>query len=154
MSRILRLAVIFATITALTSCASAPPKPTVVKAIFNVQTVVNPDARGRASPIIVRVYSLKSRATFDSADFFSLFDKDKETLGADILEREEFHLMPGENRAFEKLLSPDARYFGVFAAFRDLERAQWRAAVTLIPHQVSNLRISLEHNKVSVSYDK
>ena len=134
---------------ALTGCASAP-KPTMVKATLSAQPTVNPDARGRPSPVTVRVYGLKSRAAFDDADFFSLYDKDKETLGADLTDKEEFQLMPGENRPLEKQLSPDARYLGVVAAFRDLERAQWRIAVAIVPNQVSTIGIKLERNSVTI----
>lgn len=134
---------------ALAGCASAP-KPTVVKAMLNAHSSVNPDARNRPSPITVRIYGLKSRAVFDSADFFSLYDKDKETLGADLLDKEEFQLMPGENRSFEKQLSPETRYLGVVAAFRDLERAQWRTAVSIVPNQVSTIQIKLERNSVTI----
>lgn len=134
---------------ALAGCAGAP-KPTMVKATLSAQPTVNPDARGRPSPVTVRVYGLKSRAAFDGADFFSLYDKDKETLGADLTDKEEFQLMPGENRPLEKQLSPEARYLGVVAAFRDLERAQWRMAVAIVPNQVSTIGIKLEQNSVTI----
>ena len=134
---------------ALAGCAGVP-KPTMVKATLSAQPTVNPDARGRPSPVTVRVYGLKSRAAFDGADFFSLYDKDKETLGADLTDKEEFQLMPGENRPLEKQLSPEARYLGVVAAFRDLERAQWRMAVAIVPNQVSTIGIKLEQNSVTI----
>lgn len=133
----------------LAGCAGAP-KPTVVKAILNAHSSVNPDVRNRPSPVTVRIYGLKSRAAFDSADFFSLYDKDKETLGADLLDKDEFQLMPGENRPFEKQFSPETRYLGVVAAFRDLERAQWRTTVAIVPNQVSTIQVKLERNSVTI----
>lgn len=148
----LRLFLVLA-LAALFGCAS-PPKPTLIKGVVNAHPTVNPDARGRPSPINVRVYALKSRAAFDSADFFSLYDKDKETLGPDLLDKEEMQLMPGANRTLEKQLPPEARHVGVIASFRDLEHAQWRMAVDIPPHQVSTLRISLEKNKVTVVREK
>lgn len=154
MSLVLRLPLLVAFFAlALAGCAGAP-KPTVVKGVVQAQPTVNPDARGRPSPITVRVYALKSRAVFDSADFFSLYDKDKETLAADLLDKEEIQLMPGGSHALEKQLPPESRYVGVVAAFRDLERAQWRMAIDIPPQQVSTLRITLERNKVTVIRDK
>ena len=50
----------------------------------------------------VRVYGLKTRSVFDGADFFALYDKDKETLGAELVEREEFQLKPGDTRLIDK----------------------------------------------------
>jgi len=89
---------------------------------------VNPDAKGRASPLTVRLYALKSPSAFTSADFFSLYDKDSATLGADLVRREETLLRPGETKALDFSVKSDARTIalGVMAAYRDLERAHWR----------------------------
>lgn len=135
----------------LSACASKPPpKPTIVKVVLNAQANVNPDARNRPSPVTVRVYGLKSRAVYDTADFFALYDKDKETLGADLVLKEEFQMMPGENRALSKTLAPEVAYLGVFAAFRDLERANWRRVVTVVPNQTSTLQVNLDRSNVVV----
>lgn len=136
----------------LASCGGPPkPKPTLLKATVSAQADVNPDARGRPSPVTVRVYGLKSRAVFDSADFFALYDKDRETLGGDLVEKEEFQLKPGESRTIDKPLPPEVTYVGVFAAFRDLERAQWRMAIAVPPQQVSNLRVSLSKSSITIA---
>lgn len=138
------------TLAVLAGCAKPPPKPTLVKVVFNAQANVNPDVRGRPSPITVRLYGLKSRAGYDSADFFSLFEKDKETLGGDLGFKEEFQLLPGENKTLDKELSPDVTYLGIFAAFRDLERSEWRRVATFVPHQANNLQVVLERSNVTV----
>ena len=39
---------------------------------------------------------LKSLAAFNSADFFSIYDKESETLGGDLNGKEELRLKPGE----------------------------------------------------------
>ena len=134
----------------LAACAS-PPKPTVIQAALQVQPDVNPDARGRASPIVVKIYELKSLAIFNNADFFSLFEHNKETLGAELVAVDEFHLMPGETRRFERALQPDTQYLGVAAGFRDLERAQWRAATAVAPHQVSPVTIHVKNNQITIT---
>ena len=141
------------TICALAACAGGP-KPTIVQAKLEVQPTVNPDARGRPSPIVVRMYALKSLASFNSADFFSLFDKDTEALGADLLDRDEFQLMPGEKRQFQKQFQPDTQYIGVVAAFRDLEHAQWRAAVAVASQKTSPVQINLDRDKIAISIGK
>ncbi len=139
-----------AVIGALAGCASKPPPPTLLKAQLSAQANVNPDARNRPSPVTVRVYALKARAAFDNADFFALYEKDKDTLGADLVEKDEFQLKPGETRSLEKLLLPEIVYLGVFAAFRDLERAQWRTVVTVVPRTVNVLQIRLEQSNVTI----
>jgi type VI secretion system protein VasD len=134
----------------LVACASPPkpPPPTIVQASVEALANVNPDARGRPSPVVVKFYELKSLAVFDSADFFSLFERDREILGAELVAREEFQLVPGAKRTFERTLQPDTRYLGVVAAFRDLERSTWRATVPVTPNKTVPLTIKLDAQKV------
>jgi type VI secretion system protein VasD len=137
------------------ACASPPPpppppKPTIAQVSIEALPTVNPDARGRPSPVLVKFYELKSLAVFNSVDFFSLFEKDKDTLGAELVAREEFQLMPGARRSFEREVQADTRYLGVVAAFRDLERAQWRATIEVKPHQTTPLSIRLDKSTVTM----
>ena len=99
---------------------------TTVAVTLTAGADANPDARGRASPLTVRVYALKSPGPFEGADFFSLFEKDQATLGAELVQREEVLLRPGETKKLDFNLPPDAKSMGVMAAYRDLDRARWR----------------------------
>ena len=82
----------------LVSCATPPPpKPTIIQVSLTVDVNTNPDARGRASPVVARLLELKSLATFQSADFFSLFDREREALGGDLVAKQELALQPGDN---------------------------------------------------------
>lgn len=121
-----------------------------LRATMDVQAAVNPDSRGRPSPVVVRVYALKSLAAFNSASFFSLYGKDKETLGAELIDSEELQLLPGEKRDFQREYSPESRYIGVFAAFRDVERAHWRDSIALDARKKIKLQIRLENTNVTI----
>lgn len=149
--RTLSLALAICLPSLLSGCGAAPPKPTVIAAAVQAAADLNPDSRGRASPVVVRMFELKSDASFNSADFFSLWDRETQTLGADQLAREELQLRPGEQRSFERTLQPDTRHIAVIAAFRDLERARWRSTLTVIPHQKQPITIKLESRAVTVS---
>jgi type VI secretion system protein VasD len=136
------------------ACASPPPpppKPTVIQATIDARPSTNPDARGRPSPVVMRFYELKSLAAFSSGDFFSLFDRDKETLAAEMVAREEFQLSPGEQKPFERKLQPETRYIAVVAAFRDLDRAQWRASMPVVAQQTTPVVIKLEASTVTIA---
>jgi type VI secretion system protein VasD len=137
----------------LNACSSAPkpPPPTMVNAALEAGATVNPDARNRPSPIVVRVYELKTRAAFESADFFSLFDKDQSTLGADMLTRDEFTLRPGDTQAINRELKPETRFIAVFAGFREVERSTWRSVVPVSTGQKNAVRISLDARNLAVS---
>jgi type VI secretion system protein VasD len=111
----------------LNGCGAKPVKPTEAHAQLIVAGDANPDNSGRASPIVVRLFQLKNDGEFATADFFALYDKEKETLGASFISREEYVLNPGETRALELAVNPDARFVAALAAFRDIRSAQWRA---------------------------
>jgi type VI secretion system protein VasD len=110
-----------------------PPPPKTKQLSINVlaSAVMNPDVRNRPSPVLVRIYELRSAAQFESLDFLSLHDKDQALLAADILSRDEFVIQPGESRQMRRSLGPESKFVGAIAAFRDLERARWRALVPL-----------------------
>jgi type VI secretion system protein VasD len=98
----------------------------------------------------VRVIELKTPGVFHSADFFGLFERDRDTLGGDFVAREEYQLKPGDRQVFQRQLQPDTRYLGVVAAYRDLERSQWRAALPVPPHQTTPLTVRLDAKGVTM----
>jgi len=128
-------------------------------------TDLNPDLKSRPSPIIVRVYELKSDATFNQADFFSLQNNDRATLTEDLLARDEFILRPGDNLKISRKAHPQIGAVGVLAAFRDLPHATWRATFRLPPSSDTawyqkmlssntiRLRVLLEDNAVRILDD-
>ena len=121
------------------SCAAPPPKPVVTPVSLSLvaSSDANPDARGRASPLTVRVYVLKAPGPFEGADFFSLYDKDQATLGAEMVKREELLLKPGETRKLEFTLEPDAK------KARELARPAAQMYMTLPNYRNNWLRMGL-----------
>jgi type VI secretion system protein VasD len=106
---------------------SAAPASTVkVPMSVASRADANPDAAGRPSPVVLRVYQLKTDAVFSRSEFFALFDDEQKALGPELISRDEFVLTPGENRNLEITLSDDTRFVGAIAAFRDIRNAQWR----------------------------
>ena len=142
-----------AVLLALAGCASPPPppKPTLVKATLQASASVNPDARKRASPLVVRIYELKSSAAFDAADFVSLYDRDQATLAAEMVGREEFTLRPGESQPWEKTIGPEVRFIGVMAAYRDIERARWKTLIAVKPNMKNVITIKADDITISGS---
>jgi len=100
---------------------------------------------------VVRVYELKSLAAFNTADFFSLFDKEQETLGSDLVGREQYDLRPAEIRPYLRQLQADTKFIGVVAAFRDLENSRWRYAAPVPAKRRATLTIGVEARAVTVA---
>jgi type VI secretion system protein VasD len=132
------------------ACGGAP-KPTQLGGTIEASAQVNPSISKRPSPVLVRVYELKSATAFNGADFVSLFQRDQTELAADLVGREEFMLTPGQSRPYAKTVAPEVRYIGVLAAFRDVERAQWRSVVAIQPGKKQNIVIRVSELSVTVA---
>lgn len=126
------------------------PKPKVLTVDVLAAANLNPSASGRPSPVVVRIYELRAAAPFESAGFVSLFDKEQATLGGDVIARDEFVLGPGESMAIKRDLTADSKFVAVMVAFRDLERAKWRAVVPLVAGQDNALSVRLNASAVSI----
>ncbi|OMG75193.1 type VI secretion system lipoprotein TssJ [Burkholderia ubonensis] len=114
----------------LAACASGDPKakvPVRLDLTIRATADVNPDDQGRAAPIVVRIYELRTDGTFNAIDFFSLQANDKTLLADDLIKRDQFQLRPGERKRIRRNADPAASTLGVIAAYRDLPNSAWRA---------------------------
>lgn len=125
-------------------------KPTVVDIDLRAAPNLNPDASGRASPLRLRFYELKSVSVFNGADFFSLYDHDKEVLAADLVVREEIQVEPGVQKRFTRKPGPDTKFIAVLAPYRDIDHAKWRAALELRANKTNEVELSVERLAVSL----
>jgi len=151
--RILQTAFWLLLIVGFTGCSGGP---STIKIKGNIETApdVNPGPAGRPSPVVVRVYQLRSPGPFLNAGFFDLYDNANATLGQNLIIWEEFELQPGEAREYNTKFDIDTKYVGVIAAYRDLENSRWRELVTLPDKKKVHLNIKLDSLAVSVSTGK
>ena len=155
--------VCFCTGCSLFSFTSSPPaqkEQTRLDLSIEAAAGLNPDSQGRASPILLRVYELRSDIVFQDADYFSLQNADKTTLGGDLLVVDQFILRPGETRTIRRKSNPETSSIGVFAGYRDLPNATWRAVYKMsaapeqgwqrivMPANKADLRIDLQANAI------
>jgi len=126
------------------------PDPTSIDLILTASPAVNPDRNGRASPVLVRVYELRSAGTFETADFFALLEQDQVVLGGELVNRWEFQLDPGETTSLEANLQGFSGALGIMAAYRDIEQAQWRAVKPLEINQENQLTAMVGRLEVSL----
>ena len=103
---------------------------------LQAERVLNTDKLQGSASLALRVYLLRDADAFQRATFDSLYDNDEAVLGAAMLRRETLHLRPGETRELALALGSDARFVAVFAAYRELERSQWRSVLVLPPDEV------------------
>lgn len=135
-------------------CASTPepeppPPPTVVNLQIDSAVVINPDSDGHAAPVMLRIYELRESSGFESADFFALFDREQATLAADLVRKQEMLIKPGESKTLTIKPDDDVRAVGFFAAFRQLDTAQWRAVAPVTAHETRSFSVKLETNQLT-----
>jgi type VI secretion system protein VasD len=127
--------------------------PATIEADFRAAVDLNPDHEGNPSPLVVRLYELKSATAFNNTGFFSLYDNDANELGDDMKGREEMEFQPGQALLLERELEPETRYVGVMAAYRDIENARWRAVLEVEPGSDTEVIIALDRLSVSIGED-
>lgn len=123
---------------------------------LRVEILASADANrgpgGKPLPVVVRVYELRGQGAFTTADFFSLYDRETEVLGQDLIARDEVTLAPGQFLPLERPLEPDAAYLGVLAAFRDLDHSHWREPLRLKPGTDNDILVEVGAKAVSVRH--
>lgn len=143
--------------TLLTGCFGkkppAAPQPAKLDLALVSAANLNPDSTGRPSPLVVRIYALRSIAEFEKADFFSLYEKDEQILAADLVKREELILKPGDTLTQPREFAPDVQFIAVLAAFRDVERSTWRASTPVPAGAQGALTIKADAKSVSVAIE-
>lgn len=121
---------------ALAGCGGGPPPPTMIE----LTMAASPDAnaiQNIPSPVVVRVYQLKSPAAFEEADYFQLDKSESEVLGDDLLGKDEYFLSPGASQTVISEVNPDTRYLGLVAAFYNIDAATWRDTVPVPPNETT-----------------
>lgn len=132
------------------ACSSLSPysKVTKLDLTLTASDQLNPDIDGRPSPIVVRLMELKNPVAFENADFFSLYERGKESLSPDLVASEELELRPGETRQLKLSVNDGSRYVGVLAAYRDLPETRWRYVVMVTPVQHTHADLRLEQSGI------
>ena len=130
----------------LTACAALSPFSELSKINLKLSASdqVNPDLNGRPSPIVVRLFELRHPVAFESADFFSLYERAAKSLAPDLVASEELQLRPGEIRELKLSVQSQSRYVGILAAYRDLPETRWRYTVPVITAGVTHIDLVLD----------
>ena len=145
----------FAALVLLAGCSSMSPYSTVTKLNLKLTASdqLNPDLNGRPSPIVVRLYELKHPVAFENADFFSLYERAKESLVPDMVATEELELRPGETVELKLSVEEGSPYVGVLAAYRDLPDSKWRYTLQVTPMDVTDADLTLDQSGIRNTHE-
>jgi type VI secretion system protein VasD len=127
-----------------------PKKVTAIDTQITVSKAVNPNLEGQPSPVVMRIYELKNLGKFESGDFYKLFQNYEAQLGSDLVASEQFHLHPGQSKTIKHEIAKETQYIAVTVAYRDLNKAVWRASLVIKPDTTNTFEIVLEKLKVHI----
>ena len=148
----LRRSAVLAAVLVLTACGSSTPYPTTVSMTISASASINPNSSSEPSPVVLRIYQLKSDSAFKAAEFSEMFYNDRKVLGGDLLGQKEFNVKPGGKLTYDDTVSPETRYIGIVAGFRDIDNATWRIIETATPADQNAFIVSVD--SLSVSFQR
>lgn len=133
----------------LEGCGGPPPPP-VVDVTIRANPDINPNPTGTPVSVAVRLYSLNAKGRFESADVYSLMQREAQTLGTESLGVEEVVVRPGETRKVTLMPKPGVRFIGIAVLFRDIDRSQWRMVAPIADSGLSRLAISISGSRAAL----
>jgi type VI secretion system protein VasD len=113
---------------------------------------LNTDPAGRPLALVARVYKLKQNAAFQQAPYDTFLNpqKEKELLGADLVEVKEVTLVPGQRYHADEKVSREAYFVGVVALFRAPVAQRWRATFPAADAEKTGITLGLHACALSV----
>lgn len=144
----------------MTSCTTVNHK---VGSMLNLKTDLklqiladynaNPDEQNKPSPVVVRLYELKSDRAFKQADFLDIYERDTTVLGGDLVGKHELdYLEPNTYREETLVLSEETKFVGIFAEFFHFENAKAAVVFPVTENNVIRNKIGFKvsGNRVSL----
>lgn len=104
---------------------------------------LNVDAQGRPLALVARIYKLRQHTAFLQVPYDIFLDpqKEKDALGADLLEVKDVMLVPGQRYEVVEKVSREAGFVGVVALFHSPAPQRWRLAYAAPDAEQSGLTI-------------
>jgi len=160
MSRILHLALLAGLLLLQTACTAVNSGvggyfglDTDLKITFVADADINPDEKKKPSPLYIRMYELKSTKMFNKADFISLYERDSEIIGADLIAVQKLKpLKPGETRDDFLVLDNKTTYVALYAEFLQYKDAVYRVVIPVTATNVvtSSATIRISGNALKI----
>ncbi|UIN21251.1 type VI secretion system lipoprotein TssJ [Herbaspirillum frisingense] len=126
------------------------PRPVFVK--LHASKALNLDAQQRPLALVVKIYRLKQNISFQQASYETFLSpqKEKELLGADLLEVKEVTLVPGQRYEAVEKVSYEAGYVGVVALFLNPAQQRWRLAFKADEAEKKGITVGLQSCSLTV----
>ncbi len=118
---VFRMALLVMSFGVLAACGG-----TVVKVGLSSTANLNLNSDNEPLPVVVRIYQLSDRTSFENTTFNDIWKRDLAVLGDAMLTRQEVVINPGSQNRIEFDRHDQAKYIGVVAIFRNPVEKRWR----------------------------
>jgi type VI secretion system protein VasD len=146
-------------VVALAACADPPPiviekepeaPPTIVELSIEASPDLNPDGSGRASPVVLGIYELRSPTQFLTADYFALTGQPAAALGADLVNSDQLGVGPGQTTKLTREIDDQSQQIGFVAGYRDLDKSDWRLIIPVAKEKTTPVTLILGPSGLSL----
>ncbi len=125
---------------------------TDLKVNFIVDGDINPNDKKRPSPIFIRLYELKSPTIFNKTDFIDLYERDKEILAGDYINKQTLKpLSPGVGRTDTLVLKNGASYVALYAEFSQYRGSAYKITFPVTENNVMKNEITIKISGTQMS---
>jgi type VI secretion system protein VasD len=107
------------------------PDPEPLRLLVSASDRLNPGERGEPLATVVRIYQLKGSSKIMGAGFEEMLDRDKDTLGDELVSAKELTLNPADRVDPALTRGDGVNYVAVVALFRQPGGTFWRAVYRL-----------------------
>lgn len=124
---------------------AVPAPQKTIKIKLETAKDMNAGEDGKGLSVIFRIYKLKSYDAFLAMPYaaFGSPDKEKESLGTDLLETRELTLAPGQLIDLKESITKDMPYLGMVSLFRTPSPQRWRFAFAAADAEKSGITIGM-----------
>jgi type VI secretion system protein VasD len=151
--------ILVSTVLLLSGCSSSKSRvggvlnlDTDLKINFVVDGDINPNDKKRPSPIFIRLYELKSPTVFNKTDFIDLYERDKEILAGDYINKQTLKpLSPGVGRTDTLVLKNGASYVALYAEFSQYRGSAYKLTFPVTEHNIRKNEITIKISGTEMS---
>lgn len=130
--------------------ALKPPRTIAIK--LHASSKLNVDAKGQPLALVTRIYKLRQNAAFEQAPYDTFLNpqKEKDALGADLLDVKEVTLIPGQQVEVAEKVSREAYFVGIVGLFHAPAPQRWRLSFDAAEAEKAGLTIGAHACALSV----
>lgn len=120
---------------------------TDLKLVIKASATINPDEKGKASPVFIRMYELTEIGPFEKANFIDLYEKDEEVLGGSLVAKKELaRFIPNLDRKEKFVLNEETRYVALYAEFFRYKDAKYKVIFPVTAKNIFSNAVKININ--------